>query len=180
MKASSTITAKSQRHLELVAAADGDPVDARERRLADLAQPVVHVLEGAEPLPVLLRVAEQVGAPRLQVGADAEGAAGAGDDHDADLVVPGGVLAGPRDLAQHLEVEGVEDLGPVEPDRRARRLLLVDDPLEPELLGRERARLGGLRHSCLLDVREVDLERNAQVHRVLARRHELLACARPP
>jgi hypothetical protein len=46
-------------HLQLVAAADRDPVHARDRRLADLAQPVVHVLEGAEPLPVLLRVPEQ-------------------------------------------------------------------------------------------------------------------------
>ena len=41
------------RHLQLVAAADRDPVDARDRRLADLAQPVVRVLERAEPLPVL-------------------------------------------------------------------------------------------------------------------------------
>ena len=62
------------RHLQLVAAADGDPVDPRDRRLADLAQPVVHVLERAEPLPVLARVAEQVLVPRAQVGADAEGA----------------------------------------------------------------------------------------------------------
>jgi hypothetical protein len=62
------------RHLQLVAAADAIPLTAR-RRLADLAQPVVHVLEGAEPLPVLARVVEQVGAPRLQVGADAERAA---------------------------------------------------------------------------------------------------------
>ena len=38
--------------------------DAHDRRLPDLAQPVVHVLERAEPLPVLARVAEQVLAPR--------------------------------------------------------------------------------------------------------------------
>ena len=64
------------RHLQLVPAADRDPVDARDRRLADLAQPIVHVLERAEPLPVLARVAEQLLVPRAQVGADAERAAG--------------------------------------------------------------------------------------------------------
>ena len=46
------------RHLQLVAAADRDALHARDRRLADLAQPVVHVLERAEPLPVLAGVAE--------------------------------------------------------------------------------------------------------------------------
>ena len=125
------------RHLELVAAADADAVDARERRLADLAQPVVRVLEGAEPLPVALRVAEVLRRPLLEVGADAERAPGAGDHDDADLVVPGRVLARARQLAQHPEVEGVEPLGTVERDRRARRRLLVDDPLEAEL-GRSR------------------------------------------
>src|SRR6185437_9819824 len=64
-------------HLELVAAADRDPLNPRESRLADLAQAVMHVLEGAEPLPVLARLPDELGAPRLQVGADAEGAAGA-------------------------------------------------------------------------------------------------------
>ena len=68
------------RHLQLVAAADRDPVDARDRRLADLAQSVVHVLERAEPLPVLARVPEVVLVPRAEVGADAERPAGAGDD----------------------------------------------------------------------------------------------------
>ena len=97
-------------HLELVAAADADAVDARERRLADPAQPVVGVLEGAEPLPVALRVAEVLRRPLLEVGADAEGASGAREHDDADLVVPGRVLARPRELAQHLEVEGVEPL----------------------------------------------------------------------
>ena len=134
------------RHLQLVAAADRDPVHARDGRLADLAQPVVHVLEGAEPLPVLLRVPEQVLAPGAQVGADAERAAGARDDDDADLVVPGGVLEGARELAQHAEVERVQHLRPVQRHRRPRLRLLVDDPLEAELLRRERARLVGLGH----------------------------------
>ncbi len=135
------------RHLQLVAAADRDPVDARDRRLADLAQPVVHVLERAEPLPVLARVSEQVLVPRAQVGADAERAPGPGDDDRADVVVPRGVLARARDLAEHLEVERVQDVGPVEPDRRARRRLLVDDRLEAELGRIERARMRRLGHS---------------------------------
>ncbi len=134
------------RHLELVAAADGDPVDPRDRRLADLAQPVVHVLEGAEPLPVLLRLADERLLPGAEVGPDAEGAPLAGDHDDADLVVPGRVLAGARDLAQHAEVERIEDVGPVEPDRRARRRLLVDDRLEAELGRVDRGRVRRLGH----------------------------------
>src|SRR5215217_1889257 len=61
-------------HLQLVAAADRDSVDARDRRLPDLAQPVVRVLEGAEPFPVLGRLVEVVLRPRAEIGADAEGA----------------------------------------------------------------------------------------------------------
>src|SRR4029077_11751377 len=44
-------------HLQLVAAADRDAVDARNRRLTDLAQLVLRILESPEPLPVLLRIA---------------------------------------------------------------------------------------------------------------------------
>src|SRR4029079_15917494 len=139
------------RHLQLVAAADADAVDADERRLADLPQAVVHVLEGTEPLPVLAGLAEVVLAPRLEVGADAKRAAGAGDDDDPDLVVPGGVLAGARDLAQHPKIERVQDLGPVERDRRPRRRLLVDDRLEAEssgIAGRRAVRLAHSLHSA--------------------------------
>src|SRR5262249_52459058 len=46
------------RHLQLVAAADADPVDPRDRRLADLPETVVRILERAEPLPVLGRLAD--------------------------------------------------------------------------------------------------------------------------
>src|SRR5262249_36609262 len=108
-------------------------VDARHRRLADLTEPVVRVLERAEPFPVLGRLADVALAPLLQVGADAERSARAGEDDDADRVVPGSVLTRARELAECLEVECVQDLRPVEPDRRPRRRLLVDDPLEPEL-----------------------------------------------
>src|SRR5262249_36442933 len=82
----------------------------------------------------LLRVAEQVVAPRAQVGADAERTPGTGDDEHTDLVVPRDVLARTRDLAQHAEVERVQDVRPVERDRRARRALTVDDRLEAELV----------------------------------------------
>ena len=65
-------------HLELVAAADRDPVDPSDGRLADLAQPVVGVLERAEPLPVLGRLVEVVLGPGAEIGADAEGSAARG------------------------------------------------------------------------------------------------------
>ncbi len=138
---------KVARHLQLVAAADADPVDPRHRRLPDLAQPVVCVLERAEPLPILARVAEVVGRPRLQVRAHAERATCAGQDDDADLVVPGSVLRRPRQLAQHLEVEGVQHLRPVERDRRAVTGLLVPDALEPELGRVDRERRVGFAHA---------------------------------
>src|SRR4029079_4640544 len=67
-------------------------------------------------------------------------APGSGDHDHADRVVPRSVFARARELAQHPEVEGVQDLRPVESDRGARRRLLVDDPLEAELLRRERPR----------------------------------------
>src|SRR5205085_5726914 len=99
---------------------------ARKRRLADLPQPVVHVLEGPEPLPVLAGIADELLAPGLEVCTDAEGAARSRDDDDADGVVPARVLARARKLAQHPEVERVQDFGPVEANRRARWLLRVD------------------------------------------------------
>src|SRR5207244_7599508 len=96
--------------------------------------------------PLYPRAAQQVRVPRLQAGYDPEPPPGSRDDDDLDLVIPGRVLAGPRDLAQHPEVEGVQHLGPVERDRRPRRRLLVDDPLEPELFGRDWPRRVGLGH----------------------------------
>src|SRR6266542_2592058 len=127
-------------HLQLIAAADADAVDARDRRLADLAQPIVDVLERAEPLPVLLGVAEQILAPGAEIGADAERTPRARDDEHANLVVPGDVLARAGELAEHPEVERVQHVRTVERDRRARRRLLVDDRLEAELGGSARLR----------------------------------------
>jgi hypothetical protein len=134
-------------HLELVATADANAVDPRDRRLAHLPQAVVRVLERSEPLPVLTGLAEVVLAPRLEVGADAEGPAGPGEDDDAEGVVPGGVLARAGELTQHPEVEGVEDLWTVERDRGARRRLLVDDRLKAERLRIARLRAFRLGHS---------------------------------
>ena len=134
-------------HLELVAAAHADPVDARQGRLADLAKAVVGVLEGAEPLPVLAGLPQVVLRPGLQVGADAECPPGAGQHDDADLIVPGRVLACPRELPQELEVERVQHLRAVQRDRRPGRRLLVDDLLETELGRVARLGPGGLRHS---------------------------------
>src|SRR3990170_590769 len=136
------------RQLELVPAADRDPVDSRDRRLADLAEPVVGVLEGPEPLPVLARLAEQILVPGAKVRADAEGTARPRDDDGANLVVPRRVLTGSRDLPQHLEVECIEDISPVEPDRGLRRFLLVDDRLEAELCRIARVRVPGLGHQA--------------------------------
>ena len=84
--------------------------------------------------------------PGAEVGADAERTAVAGDDDDPDLVVPRGVLARARDLAQHPEVERVEHVRPVERDRGPWRRLLVDDRLEAERRGVDRARMARLRH----------------------------------
>ena len=107
-------------HLQLVAAADADAVDPRQRGLSDLPEPIVRVLEGAEPLPVLVRLSEVVVAPGLEVGSHAEGPAGSGEDDDPDRVVPGSVLTRVGELAQHPEVEGVQHLRSVERDRRPR------------------------------------------------------------
>src|SRR4029077_8094584 len=73
------------RHLQLVAAADGDALNTCDRGLADLAQTIVHVLERADPLPVQARIVEELGAPGLQVGADTKRASLARDDDDADV-----------------------------------------------------------------------------------------------
>ena len=132
-------------------------------------------LERAEPLPVLLRVAEQTLAPRAKVGADAERAALARDDEHADLVVPRDVLARARELAQHPEVERVQYLRPVQRDRRARRRLLVDDRLEAELVRAQRARRRRLAHARSANM---TVKRPAHLHRVLAGRHELVAARR--
>ena len=173
MKVSSTITARSQAiwislppptQTPLIRASVGLPM----RRIA--VTPVVH---RAEPLPVLALVADEaVLGPRAQVRADAERTAGAGQHDDADVVVVGGVLAGAGELPEHRPVEGVQDLRPVEGDRRARRRLLVQDRLEAELLGGAGGRL--------VKGRQVDRVRHAHLGGVLPGRAERRRSRRPP
>src|SRR3712207_7101312 len=57
-----------------------DAVDPGQRRLADLPEAVVHVLERAEPFPVLARLVEELLSPRPEVRPDAERAARARED----------------------------------------------------------------------------------------------------
>ena len=71
----------------------------------------------------------------VEVGAGAERAlAGPGHHHHRHRVVPRRVLEGARQLAQRLEVERVEHLGPVDRHGRdaARGILGVADALEAE------------------------------------------------
>ena len=158
------------RHLELVAAADADAVDARDRRLSDLAEAVVGILERAEPLPVLARACRGSRACQLLRSAPTQNARPPGHDEDPDGVVPRRVLGGPRDLAQHAEVERVQHLGPVQRDRRAGRLLGVDDRLEAEL-GRVARR--GMGRLGQLQVAEVHPKRDTHLGRILAGGGEL-------
>src|ERR671919_3132811 len=113
----------------------------------------MRVLERAEPLPVFTGIAEVLLRPRLEVRADAERAPGAGEHDDAEVVVPGGVLARARELPQHLKVERVQNLGTVERDRRPRRLLLVQDLLEAELARVARSRPRRLAHSLSISAK---------------------------
>ena len=63
----------------------------------------------------------------------------------AIVVVPRRVLEGAPELAQRLEVEGVQDLRPVDAPSRPRRRLHVEDRLEAELRI-DRARVRRHRH----------------------------------
>ena len=105
-------------HLQLVAPADAGSVDACDGRLADVAQPVMHLDEGAHPAPVLAAGGAHLGL-LVEIGTGAEGAvAGTGDDHHGHGVVPARVLERATELAQCAEIEGVEHLRPIDGDRR--------------------------------------------------------------
>ena len=143
MNASSTITARSHAiwsslppptQTPLMRASVGLPI-SRRRSCASLNAP--NHFQYSFGLP------RYSSAHDFEVGADAERPTRAGEHDDADLVVPRRVLARARELAQHLEVERVQTLRPVERDRRARRRFLVHDPLETEGLGSARRRIVG-------------------------------------
>ena len=105
-------------------------VDGRDRRLGDAVQPA-----GSPPSPVgdvvahlaRRRVLDHRRDVGLQVGAGAEGVAGAGQDRDVDRVVVAEVLPGLPQQLVRLRVDRVLRLGPV--DRQ------VGDPVA--LLGQE-------------------------------------------
>ena len=65
-----------------------------------------------------------------EVGAGAESAAGAGDDHGVDVVVGVGAVEGLHQLAAHLPGPRVQAVGAVEGDREDAPIELVDDLLE--------------------------------------------------
>jgi hypothetical protein len=127
-------------HLELIAAAHAGAVDARDGRLADVAQPIVHLDEGAHPAPVLAAG----GAHRrllVEIGASAEGAvARTSDDDHGDRLVPGGLLKGARQLAEGGEVEGVHHLRPIDGDRRHPKFGFA---AVPDALGLQAGGVGG-------------------------------------
>ena len=118
--------------VELVAAADDDPVEPRHRRFAQVAQALVDFDELAHPLPVVARPFEEL-LLVVQVGAGAEGAiAGAGQHQHADEVIPAGILEGEIELGQHGPVDGIEHVRAVQDDRRPSGRLAVADGLERE------------------------------------------------
>ena len=75
------MTDRSQAICSSLSAADADAVDARDGRLADVAQAIVHLDEGAHPAPVLAAGGAHRGL-LVEVGAGAEGPVSrAGHDH---------------------------------------------------------------------------------------------------
>ncbi len=134
-------------HVELIATADHGPVEARDRRLADVAQPLVAVNEPTHPFPIVARALEEL-LLLLQVGACAKGpVAGARQDKNTDLIVPTDVLEGQRQLFQHGVVNRVHHFGSVERDGRYAAVLLVADGLEVKL-SRLAADVLALSHKC--------------------------------
>ena len=120
---------KSREVRQVVAAADGVAVHARDHRLHAVLDAGVRVHGsgpgGAFPLDLL---------EPAHVAAGAEGAlAGAGDDDDADLGVGAGVLDGLPHLGQGLAGEGVHHVRAVDGDPGGAAdavVLLVDDLLK--------------------------------------------------
>ena len=104
--------------VELVAAADGHPVEPRHDRLGAGPDGVDGGDEVAHPGPVVVGALEE-GGLLGEVGAGAEGAlAGAGQDDDPDPVVRRRLAHVVREGIERRAVEGVVDVRPVEPDRR--------------------------------------------------------------
>ena len=119
--------------VELVSAADDDAIEARDRRLADVAQPVVRLDERAHPLPIIARVLQKMLALLPQIRPGAEGALPRPGQHDnRDAVIERGILKGAAQFRERLEIERVEHIRAVNRHRRAPIPLLIDDALESE------------------------------------------------
>src|SRR5207237_8787501 len=96
---------------------DGGTVDGGDDRLLHLEDP-----QGDEAAAVAMRLGPLAAAVEglaaaAQVGARAEGAAGAGDDHRAHAVVGIGTIEGVEALTDYGAVDGVEAVGTVEGQR---------------------------------------------------------------
>ena len=75
-----------------------------------------HLLE-SHPLDGRITGVEHAGAEVAHIDARAEAPAGAGEDHDPDVVFGGERGEGPSQLAHELLVESVEALGPVQSEK---------------------------------------------------------------
>src|SRR2546428_12129339 len=116
----------------LVASADHHAIEPRHCRFADFPQAFLRLDDRPHPLPVI------AGTPNehtlfIEIGAVAECAvACSGQDHRRDPVIPRRVLERATHFPQRGEVEGVEDVWPVDDHPRYWRLFLIADVTELE------------------------------------------------
>src|SRR5581483_11856619 len=115
------------------AEADGRPVDGRDDRLRHLVDPQRDESAAVAVLlrrlaPALARAERRAASP--EVGAGAEGPAGAGHDDRPHAVVRIRAIEGGDELLDHGRVDGVEALRPVQRDRGHAVVDLVAQRLE--------------------------------------------------
>ena len=95
-------------------------VDRRDRGLSAvedrLDKPAAARVRAGKDTGAMLPDVSKLARAARHVGAGAEGAAGAGDDDGADIVVAVGAFKGIGDLGAHLAGIGIELVGPVERD----------------------------------------------------------------
>ncbi len=121
------------RHLQFIPAAHRHAVDPRDGGFPDVAQPLERFDEDPHPLVKIAGAGEEIVLPFPDVGAGAERLRpGAGHDDDRDVVVPGGVLKGPPQLAEGFKVQRVVDRRTVDGDRHPVSRLLIEDVPEAE------------------------------------------------
>ena len=109
---------KVARDVQLVAAAHDHAVEPRHDRLGAILDRLDRLDEAAHPVPVVVRPAQEC-LLLVQVGASRESAvAGAGEHDDADMVVGGRLAKRVAQAFQGGPIERVEDLRPIDADRR--------------------------------------------------------------